>query len=115
MDQRLSEALKCSNYMATFATQRRLLLEKFQEDLVLYKNGCEILVTETLISFCNTLLQKGKSRTVLIDANNMPVQIDDLDLFLQEILEIYATASNKYFSEYEKLKKNRSIEGILDL
>jgi hypothetical protein len=115
VDEKLSQALERSNFMTTFATQRRLLWEKYQDDLIHYKDGHELPITETLISFCNTLLQKGKTRTVIIDANNLPVQIDNLDEFLTNILEQYASSSNEYFAEFEKLKKTRHVEGLVNL
>ena len=42
-------------------------------------------------------------------------EIENLEEFHSAILDVYFQASNEYFVEYEKLRKNRSVKGILDL
>lgn len=115
MDEKLSQALERSNYMTTLATQRRMLAEKFQTDLIYYKDGHEIEITETLIAFCKSLLDLNRSSVVLIDSNKLPLAVDDIPSFLSDIIEQYAHASNQYHAEYQKLKKQRSVEGLIDL
>ena len=114
MDEKLSQALERSNFMTTFSNQKRLLWEKFQDNLVYYKDGHEIKVSETLISFCKIYAEKQR-RLVITDANNLPFEIEDSAVFLDELLEIYSTASNTYFTDYNSLRKNRSVEGLVNL
>lgn len=115
MDSRLEKALDFSNYMITLNNQKRLLEEQYQQDLLYYFNGGQFTVTQQLISFCQSLISLEQEETVLLDDNNTPIFIEELSNFLDEILLVYANASNIYFSEYEKLKKNRSVQGIVDL
>lgn len=115
MDEKLSQALERSNFMATFNTQKRLLWEKYQDDLVFYSNGHEIVITQSLITFCSTLLDKNRQDIILTDANNLPFFVNDLEQFVEDILDQYATASNEYYQSYNDLKKTRSVEGLVNL
>lgn len=113
MDERLKQALDYSNYMITLSNQRRLLLEQYQNDLIYYFNGGEFSVTQQLVSFCQSLLQLKQVETILVDDKGTPVEIEDLQKFTTDIVNVYTKASNRYLTEYTKLKKNRSVEGIV--
>jgi hypothetical protein len=115
VDEKLSQALERSNFMTTFANQKRFLWEKYQDDLVYYRNGHEIKITESLITFCSTLIERNRQDIVLIDANNHPFFVENLQEFLDNILDQYTSASNKYYTEYNTLKKTRSVEGLVNL
>ena len=115
MDEKLSQALERSNFMTTLANQKRLLWEKYQDDLVYYKDGHEIHITESLITFCTALLQSNRTRSVFTDENKIPFVVDDIEGFLTNLLDQYSSASNLYYTEYENLKKNRSVEGLVNL
>lgn len=113
MDERLVKALDISNYMVTLNNQRRSLKEKFMADLIFYQNGGSFSVSKELINFTKTLVDyDNDTDVVLIDDNNIPILIEDLKEFLSKIINIYFVASNEYYTEYEKLKKNRSVERI---
>ena len=56
MDKRLQQALDFSQYMTTLNNQKRLLLEKFYENCILYYNGGKFTVTPELISYCGTFI-----------------------------------------------------------
>jgi hypothetical protein len=113
MDERLEQALNFSNYMVTLNNQRRALKEKFLADLVYYHNGGSFLVTKELINFVKTMIDTGNEvDVVFIDDKDIPIEVADVQEFLSTILNIYFYASNYYYTEYEKLKKNRTIEGI---
>lgn len=115
MDEKLSQALERSNFMTTFATQKRLLLEKYHDDLIYYKDGHEIQVTQSLINFCVLFVDKNRSPLILTDANNLPFQVDDVEQFMYELLDVYAQASNSYYTDFTKLKQTRTVEGLVDL
>jgi hypothetical protein len=115
MDERLQKALDMSNYMFTLNNQKRLLNEQYKENLVYYYQGAQFTITQELISFCQSLLSMNQTDTILIDDNNLPVEIEDLEKFSYEIYSKYFEASNRYLVEYNKLKKNRSVESIIDI
>ena len=115
MDEKLAQALARSNFMTTFNSQKQHLWQKYQDDLVYYTDGHEFNIDTTLITFCSVLLQSGRNTVVLTDVNRLPFLVSDLQSFLDSILEQYSLASNEYHSEYQSLKKNRSIEGLVNL
>ena len=115
MDQRLEKALEFSNYMITLGNQKRILKEQYQNNVIHYYNGGQFTVTQSLVSFCQSLLTLHQSETVLVDDNDIPVQVEDLQTFASELVNVYAKAANIYLTEYNKLKKNRTVEGIVDL
>lgn len=113
MDERLSKALEFANYSVTLNNQRRALKEKFLADIIYYHNGGCFAVTKELINFVKTLIDTGNEEgVVLIDDNDVPIEIADMQNFLETILNKYFTASNEYYTEYQKIRKQRSVEGI---
>ena len=115
MDERLQKALDMSNYMVTLNNQKRLLKEQYQENLVYYFNGGQFTITQELISFCQSLISLNQTNTILIDDNSLPIEIEDLEKFSHGIYSKYFEASNRYLTEYNKLKTNRSVESIMEL
>lgn len=114
MDERLEKALNFSNYMVTLNNQKRMLKEKYYQNLIHYYKGAQFSVNQGLISFCQTLINTDQDDVVLIDDNDTPVLIDNLEDFMSEILNIYFTASNEYHLEFDKLKKSRSVEKLVE-
>ncbi len=41
--------------------------------------------------------------------------IPDVNEFAKELIGVYAVASRKYAVDYETIKKNRSVQGLVDL
>lgn len=115
MDERLKNALDFSNFMITFDNQKRILKEKYKENLIFYFNKGQFTITKEFISFVQTMLSFKQTDIVIIDDNDEPVQIDDLKKFMIEIMDVYFQASNLYLVEYNKIIQQRSVKGILDL
>lgn len=114
MDERLKKALDFSNYMVTFNNQKRILKEKYDQDLLYYHNGSQFTVTRELVNFCYTLLSTDNGEVVLIDDNGIPVQIKELEEFHANIIDVYFTASNNYYNKFINLKKQRSVPNLVD-
>lgn len=115
MDERLEKALNFSNYMTTLNNQRRIIKEQFLENCVHYLNGGKFSINKELITFCHTLLLKEQTSAILIDDNEAPIEVSDLQTFLDDILDIYFKTSYEYFDKYNEIKKNRGIQGLIDL
>lgn len=116
MDERLEKALEFSNFMITLNNQKRLLKEKYYEDLLYFQNGCQFTVTKELITFVGLLLSNdNNSDVVLVDDNDTPTTIKDLNLFYENVLDVYFTASNSYNNDYNKLKEKRTINKLVDI
>lgn len=115
MDSRLEKALDFSNYMITLNNQKRILKEQFENDLMYYFNGGTFTVTQELISFCQSLISLNQTSTIIVDNNSIPIEIENLEEFADSLVSVYWKAANKYFTEYDKLKTNRTVKGIVDL
>lgn len=114
MDERLKQAFDFSNYMITLSNQKRILAEQYKNDLMYYVAGGQFAVTQQLISFCQSLLQLNQTDAVLVDDSNLPIEIEDLEQFTKDIVNVYFTSSNRYLTEYNTLKQNRTVQGIID-
>jgi hypothetical protein len=114
MDARLAKALDFSNYMVTLNNQKRLLAEKYQDDLLYFYNGSQFTVTCELITFVNIMISSDQDELVIIDDNNFPCLIENLADFYDNIVNVYMLSSNNYHSQYLKLQKNRSVEKLVN-
>lgn len=114
MDERLKQAFDFSNYMITLSNQKRILAEQYKNDLMYYIGGGQFTVTQQLISFCQSLLQLKQTEAVLVDDSNFPIEIENLEEFTKSIVNVYFSASNRYLTEYNALKQNRTVQGIID-
>jgi hypothetical protein len=114
MDQKLADALEFSNYMVTLNNQKRTLYEKFKTEVIFYQNGATFSVSKELITFLKTLIDTGNDTdVVLVDDNNLPVMIEDLKSFFNDVMNKYFSAANSYYTEYQKLKNKRSVESLV--
>lgn len=112
VDERLAAALDASNYRLTLNIQRENSKLKLKNHLVYSQNGGIFKITQDFISFIFALSQSKKSAVVL-DSNENPVKIDDLDGFYENILDIYQEGMNDYLIEFEKFKKLRTTAKVV--
>jgi hypothetical protein len=115
MDERLAKALEFSNFLETQNNQKRIFLAQYKENLIHYTRGHKFTVTLELINFCHTLLAMQIEHPAVLDDNNIPFTINDIQEFTKELVGVYVFASRKYAADYETIKKNRSVQGLVDL
>ena len=115
MDERLEKAFQTANYMASLSNLRRVILEEFNQQLVYYTQGATFTINQELISFVKVLIDIGNTESIILDDNNIPVNITNLQEFLTKILNIYAEATNDYLSKYADLKIKRKVEALVEL
>lgn len=116
MQEQLKKALEISNYKQTLSIQRKLLKEKIEAKLTYGFNGGIFKINRDLLNFVQMLLNEGRtSGIVLLDANENPIMVEDLQKFKDEIFDRYFTVTNEYFEQYQTLKKSRSVEKLLEL
>lgn len=114
MDERLEKALEFANFMVTLNNQKRSLKEKYHTDCLYYHSGGTFKITKDLITFIKTLVDLGNDKeTIVVDDNDLPIRVDDLKKFLDDIIDQYFIASNSYYNDYQLLKKNRSVEALV--
>jgi hypothetical protein len=116
MDDQLKKALDFSNYRQTFSLQQKLLKEKNEANLTYGHNGGIFKINQSLITFVDCLCNSGRTAgVVLLDSNNNPILVENLIEFKEEILDRYFTSTLEYYEQFQKLKKSRSVEKLLDL
>jgi hypothetical protein len=116
MDDVLKKALEFSNYNQTLNIQKKVLQEKLDLRLTYGVNGGIFKIDRQLISFVQMLVDKERVENIpLIDSNNNPILIKDLNHFRDEIFDRYFSATLEYLAEYEKIKTSRSVEKLVDL
>jgi hypothetical protein len=115
MQEQFKKALEFANYQQTFSIQRKTLKEKIEAKLTYGFNNGLFHIDQNLLTFVEILCTKGRTTgVVILDVNENPVLIDDLEKFKDEIFSRYFETTNEYFEEYQVLKKSRSVEKILD-
>ena len=115
MDERLEQAIESSNFLITLENSKRVLKEQYKESLVCYHNKGQFSISMELISYLQTLIGMNQTETVLIDDHDIPIQIENLKLFVLEVMNQFYNANNKYLIEYNKLVKKRSTKDIVEV
>jgi preprotein translocase subunit Sec63 len=116
MDEKTEKAFAVANYMATLSNQRRIALEEYNQKLVYYINGATFKIDPNLINFTKTLLDLEYTSDVpFVDANGLPVVINNVQEFFDTILLQYITALNEYAVVYSEIKSKRKISDIVEL
>jgi hypothetical protein len=116
VDDQLKQALDFANYRQTFSIQRQTLKEKIEAKLTYGVSGGIFKIDKSLIAYVQMLVDQGRIEGVpLIDSNDNPILINNLEDFRDEILDRYYTTTLEYYEQYQALKKSRSVEKLLDL
>lgn len=115
MDERLEKAFQTANYMTTLSSQRKIALEELEQKLVYYHNGASFTVSKELITFISTLNTLGNSSTVVLDDNSIPVKIENVQEFLNNILATFYEAMNEYYVKYTNIKNKRKVEDLINV
>jgi hypothetical protein len=116
MDDRLKAALDFANYSQSFAIQKKILKEKIEAKLTYGIKGGIFKIDRSLITYVQMLIDQGRADNIpLIDSNGNPILIENLIDFRDEILDRYFSSSVEYYEKFEEMKKNRTIEKLVDL
>jgi len=110
----IEKAFEIANFMTTLNNQKRILQEEYNQSLYYYKDGNTFKATPDFISFVSSLIHSNIESSVILDQNNVPVLISDIDDFLTSLIATYTEASNGYFYNYQKLISSKTVGTILD-
>lgn len=115
MDEIVKQAFDIANYSAVFASQKKILEEEFNQATIFFQNGGSFSITREFICFVKALTELSDSTSaVLIDDNNTPIEIQNIQQFLQDILSKYMFAINGYYTKYSAMRSARSIQSIVN-
>jgi hypothetical protein len=84
--------------------------------LIYYINGAVFKIDSNLITYIKTVLDLGHATDIVfVDSNNSPVQIQDVQEFFNAVTEQYFLALNTYSNKYTEIKKQRRVQGLIEL
>ena len=62
------------------------------------------------------LIDQGRADNIpLLDINDNPILVEDLNEFKNLLLDKYFDVTLEYYREYQKIKRSRSVETLIDL
>ena len=108
----LAVSLAFANYQSTLTQQKNILRQKFQDDCILAQNGGLFLVTPEFIAGLQSL---SLSSRYVIDMNENPIWIEDIQKFVAAATNCYKEAVHTYGNSYVKLKTQRSVKSLVGL
>lgn len=110
----LDELLEICDFRQSFNIQLKLLKEKSKAKLTLGHNGGIFFIDRSLLTFVELLISKKRIfNVVLLDVNENPIMIEDLEKFRDDIFDRYFTVTNDYHKFYQELKKSRSVKKLI--
>ena len=108
MDNSIKESLEHANKMRVFKNQLRLLKEKYLERNIYFTIGHQFTINLQLINYCITLKNQNKIKDVImLDDYDLPVRIADLEIFYNNIMDLYQQNLNAYIVEYNTLVQDK--------
>ena len=108
MDNSIIESLEHANKMRVFNNQLRLLKEKYLERNIYFTIGHQFTINLQLINYCITLKNQNKIKDVImLDDYDLPVRIADLEIFYNNIMDLYQQNLNAYIVEYNALVQDK--------
>lgn len=115
MEERLEKALEFANYRQTLNNQLHKVKTRAEGLLLMSTNGGNFKINQELICFLDFLSRKGMKQVTLLDSNNSPIQIDDIEKLLDEVTTRYFEVTNDYLREYNTIRKSRNVKTIIDV
>jgi hypothetical protein len=116
MEDLLKKALEFSNYRQTLSMQRKSLKEKIDQSLTYGFGGGIFKIDRSLMVFVQMLIDQGRVEDIpILDCNNIPILIPNLESFRDEIFNRYFSSLYEYLEKDQELRKSRSVERLADL
>jgi hypothetical protein len=113
MDTRLNQALELSTSLEMLANQKALALSKYHQTQILYYNGGTFVADLTLLAAVG-ILKTAEVEHILVDSNNIPVLISDVEEFFFLVQSRIIEANRQYYTDFEQLKKIRTPQRLLE-
>jgi len=114
MDERLEKALEFGNYRTTLANQKRNVISRMQNLQKVHYKGGSFNANPTTIAFVQSLVSVKKKSSVIVDTKENPIEIEDLEDFLDTLISAYTEGVNEYKVQMDKITKARNIKKIMD-
>lgn len=116
MEDVLQTALNFSTFRKNIEIQKTAIKDKLHANLTVGYDGGIFYIDRSLIIFLKFLIDNHRTENVpVLDTNNVPILIKNVKDFQDKILDVYFESTNEYLIEFEKIKKQRSLEDLLKL
>lgn len=109
MNDILRDALELGRTRLSITNQLTVARQKLETTLLYSVNGGIFRLDYPFLSFVGLLVSLEKTSAVLLDTRNNPVMVESLPKFLEDILAVYAEATNTYHLETERIRTARSV------
>ncbi len=100
-----------NNYRHTLNLKRKFLFEKFLDNNIVAKNGGLFVINENFLCF---LFQIKETTQYILDMNNNPILIDNIQEFYTESYNQYFKSLKEFAEESENLKQQRTIQDLVN-
>ena len=114
MDKRLEQALDFSNFRMILTTRQENLKMLMNNKLTLSYGGGLFKVDKELLSFIFMLMFSKSDEAIIIDENDIPIKIENLEEFAEKAAAQYDKALEQYYNSYQKLSEAREIRKVID-
>lgn len=113
----VQQIIDVSDKLKVLNVQKLRAQERFESNTIIGHNGGLFKVDSTFLTYINYLLQIGKtSDEVVLDSNNLPTLISNVNEFHKKIQDTYYTALDVYYTDITELNRlKRSVANYIDL
>lgn len=108
-DTLLRRSLELGRTRLSITNQLTVARQKLDVALLHSIEGGTFRLDYPFISFVGLLVSLQKNSAVLLDSRNNPIMVENLPKFLEDILAIYAQATNTYHIETLRIRNARSV------
>ena len=114
----IDNLIQTADLRAVYVNQVGHAKDRFRALNRMFWEGHEFEVTQSF--YCYVVLQfmaaqvDGAITTILLDINEEPVMIEDLNEFVDMMQEEHAEALNEYHDLYDKLKYGRDADELIE-
>lgn len=103
-----------SKKMASVAQQKRVMFEQYDLNLFYFEGNGVFKASKEFISYIKSIKElSSDTSAVILDENNLPIKINDLESFLLSLVDVHIQANNKLFFQHQKLINENLIESII--
>ena len=111
----IEQAYEFINYRTALINQKHLLKVQTEERLNCYVNGGMFKAEPGFIAFIGDLINSGHTSLPILDVNDTPVMIEDLQKFKDFLLSSYVEVVYDYWNDWVKIKDERDLEKLADV
>ena len=117
---KVEELIERADRRAVYINQVKHAKEAFRARNVLFWEGHPFDLTQQFLSYVclqymNWTSAEDKDPVIILDRNDEPVLIEDMDQFVAELEDIHAQALNAYHDIYSRLQLAQSAEELIEV